>query len=203
MKYIYFILCLFYMGCAGLDQSVDPSIPHLLFQNPLPPLPESLQRPPDKISMMLFISKDGTVTNVRLILGSGIASWDSLAVSTIMRWQFVPARMNDKPVGAWFHMEASILYTIPEYCSLAEIVHHEKKVIDSIYTALIQGQDFSELATNYSTSPSRQNNGVLGKVNIYSYPNQIRRHLTHLKVDEFTKPLQYGEIYIIFKRIKE
>jgi hypothetical protein len=120
-----------------------------------------------------------------------------------MRWQFVPAHMNDKPISTWFHLRAPIRYKNPEFFTLAEIVCNEKEKIDSMYQELQQGQDFGELAEQYSVISSREKKGEIGDVNIYCYPEYIRKQISLLGPNKFTQPLKYGERYIIFKRLNK
>ena len=73
----------------------------------------------------------------------------------------------------------------------------------SIYDALNQGREFSELVKLYSLDPSRENQGIIGEVNIYCYPEHVRHSLTRLDIEDYTKPILYGNKYVIFKRIKK
>jgi len=198
---IVIIIISLFAGCVSTQQISEITIPQLLVQEPLPALPESIQNSPSEISMELYIKKDGSVEKVRLVKGSGDASWDSLASSTIIRWQFVPAQVNDKPISTWFHLRAPISYNIPKFFTLAEIVCNNKKTIDSMYKELHQGKDFGELAEHYSVASSREKKGEIGFVNIYCYPEYIRKNILHLGLNNFTEPLKYGDQFIIFKRL--
>jgi TonB family protein len=201
--FVIIIIVVVFIGCIPTQQITDLSTPRVLVQDPLPAFPESIKDIPLEISMALFITEDGSVTQVRLMKSSGSSSWDSLAITTIMRWQFVPANINDKPISAWFHLRAPIRYMKPLYVTLAEIVCSTRERIDSVYEALRQEKDFNELAVCYSIDPSRGNKGVIGEVNIFCYPEQIRRIVSDLEIDEFTEPIQYGDQYVIFKRLKK
>lgn len=192
-----------FIGCIPTQQVSEISIPQILVQDPLPALPEAVQNPPSEIAMALYIKEDGSVSRVRFVKGGVNTIWDSLATSTILRWQFVPARMNDKPINTWFYLKAPIRYQIPELFTLAEIVCDEKETIDSIYQELMHGQDFGELAQRRSVAPSREKKGEVGDVNIYCYPQNIRRHISLLGFNQITEPLKYGERYIVFKRLKK
>jgi parvulin-like peptidyl-prolyl isomerase len=55
----------------------------------------------------------------------------------------------------------------------------------------------------YSVDPSREMSGMLGEVNINLYPENIRKPLNKLSINGYTKPLQYGDLYAIFKRLKK
>jgi TonB family protein len=201
--FIVLVVITIFFGCVPTLQIANNSIPQLLVQEPLPALPETMKNRPSKISMALFVAEDGSVTKVRLIKGIDNPSWDSLAVSTMMRWKFKPARLNETPVGTWFHMQSPIRYKEPLYITLAEIVCSTREEIDLVYTALIEEQDYYELAARYSIDSSHENNGVLGEVNIMGYPETVRHILSGLEIGEFTKPLQYGDRYVIFKRLKK
>jgi hypothetical protein len=203
MRFSYTVLMIVFIGCIPPQQMIDPSIPQVLVHYPLPAVPVSTENPPSEISMALFITSDGSVTKVRLTKGSCGPTWDSLAIQTIMRWQFVPARLSDKPISTWFHLRAPIRYMRPESLLLAEIVCDTQEMIDSMYGALKAGQDFSELAQLHSVVPSRENKGEIGVVNIYCYSESLQKELTNLEPDEFTPPLKYGERFIIFKRLKK
>jgi parvulin-like peptidyl-prolyl isomerase len=85
----------------------------------------------------------------------------------------------------------------------AEILCTTAEEADTVYKALEQGRDFSELAMKYSVDPSREMNGILGEVNINMYPEDIRWTLQKLDVNEYTQPIKYGDLYAIFKRLNK
>jgi parvulin-like peptidyl-prolyl isomerase len=111
--------------------------------------------------------------------------------------------MDNKPVGSWFHMQSSIRYADPQYMNLAEILCTSVEEADSVYKKIEQGQNFNELAMKYSVDPSREMNGNIGEVNINLYPENIRKPLSKLLIDDYTKPIKYGDLYAIFKRLKK
>jgi hypothetical protein len=43
--------------------------------------------------------------------------------------------------------------------------------------------------------------GMLGEVNINVFPENIRRPLSKLVMNDYTKPIKYGDLYAIFKRL--
>ncbi len=150
----------------------------------------------------MFVEEDGTVGKTRMLKGSGNAAWDSLAVSTMKQWRFAPARMDDKPIGSWFHMQSTIRYANPQHMNLAEILCTTAEEADSVYELLDQGQNFNELAMKYSVDPSREMSGLVGDVDINMYPENIRKQLSKLVINDFTKPMRYGDLYAIFKRLR-
>jgi TonB family protein len=192
-----------FIGCFSIQQTTELDAPQLLFQSPLPALPASIQKLPSEISLAVFVQVNGTVEQVRISKSSGSNEWDSLAVMTIKQWRFSPARMNGKPYSTWFHMRAPLHYASPLPLSLAEILCATKETADSIYEALEQGQEFSKLAKQYSNDTSRENPGVLGEVDVYCFPENIRTALKGLDIEDYTKPILYGDSYVIFKRIKK
>ena len=93
---------------------------------PAPPIPETIQRPTFNLDVVMFIMEDGTVGQTRMLKGSGDAEWDSLAMASIKQWRFAPARMDNEPVGSWFHMQSTLRYADPQYMNLAEILLHRR-----------------------------------------------------------------------------
>jgi TonB family protein len=204
MKTLTFSLCLLLLfGCASSQTTVDMSVPQLLVKYPLPTIPEVISKPNFELEMYMQIAEDGTVLQVEFLKGSGSTDWDSLAVATIKKWRFSPAIVDNKPVSRWLHQKALIKYTNPLYLNLGEILCKSSTEADSVYTYLKNGVNFSELVILHSIAVSRDKNGELGEVNIYQYPEHISNILEHLNVEEFSKPIQYGYKYIIFKRLRK
>ncbi len=193
------VCCLF--GCSSIPYTTDTSSPQLLIQYPLPPTPESMRQAEFQIDMILFILEDGSVGKARLLKGIDDASWDTAALATIEKWRFAPARMNNQPVSTWYRLKTTVQAANPVNMPLAEILCTNADVADTVYEALKQGKDFSEMAVKYSVSPSRDKQGLLGNVNINIYPENIRKILGRLSPDDFTKPTKYGDLYAIFKRL--
>ena len=200
---ILFLCLLFLMGCTSMELRNNGTAPKLLIQSPLPPFPETLTRPVFVLETVLFIMEDGTVGKTRMLKGSGDVTWDSLALASMKQWRFTPARMDNKPVGSWFHMQSTLRFANPQLMNLAEILCTTEEEADSIYDLIDQGQSFNELAMRYSVDPSREMSGMLGEVDINLYPENIRNPLSKLLIDHYTKPLQYGDLYAIFKRLKK
>ena len=55
----------------------------------------------------------------------------------------------------------------------------------------------------YSVDPSREMGGILGEININVFPEYIRKFLSELFINDYTKPIQYGDQFVIFKRLKK
>ena len=116
---------------------------------------------------------------------------------------FTPPRVDNKPVGSWFHMQSILRYADPQYMKLAEILCTSEEEADSVYKVIEQGQNFNDLAMRYSVDPSREMGGILGEVNINVFPENIRRSLSKLAMNDYTKPIKYGDLYAIFKRLEK
>ena len=191
----------FLTGCSFWQQTADNNIaPQLLLQYPLPNISQSIARPNLKLVMDLLILEDGSVGQVKIVDGSGNAVWDSLAAETIMKWKYSPAHVDHHYVKIWMRQVAEVEYLDPLYLNLAEIICPTIEEADSIYAALENGKNFDELAALQSAEPDNDKNGDLGKVDIRLYPERIRTALTYLNRDRYTKPLRYGEKYVIFMR---
>jgi TonB family protein len=186
-----------------MKMATDESVPQLLFQYPLPAIPETINRMTFDLDIVLFILTDGTVDKVRILKGSGDNEWDLQAMESIKKWRFTSARMNNQPISTWYHLRSTVRYASPKVLSLAEILCTTAEEADTVYKALGQGSDFSELAMRYSVDPSREMKGILGEININMYPENIREVLGGLDENEYTKPVKYGDLHAIFKRLQK
>ena len=204
MKHVVFLLCLgCFIDCSSTQQTTDDSLPQLIKRSPLPVIPATITQPYFELDMVLYVLENGSVSDVRMLKGSGDSTWDTLAVASIKGWQFIPAHLNDHPVSTWHHIKTQVRYANPQYCCLAEIVCATKEEADSVYKALEEGKDFGTLATQYSTAPSREKKGVLGEVDVNLYPENICQIIQKLSREEYSKPVKYGEQFVIFKRMKK
>ena len=167
---------------------------------PLPTITRAIARPYFHIEMDLLILPDGSVGKVNLISGSGDNTWDSLATEAILKWKYSPAHVDHHNVKIWMHQVARVEYQGPKYVTLAEILCPTLEEADSVYSDLEKGKSFDDLAALYPASPDHEKNGDLGQVDIRLYPEHIRLQLAFLGKDEYTKPLKYGDKYVIFKR---
>jgi TonB family protein len=186
-----------------MKQTSDASAPQLLLKHPLPTIPESFSRAPIDLDVVLFILEDGSVGKARLLKGSEDASWDSLALASIRQWRFAPARTENQPISTWFHLRTKVRYANLQIMNLEEILCTRPEEADSVYEAIEHGNDFGDLAMRYSVDPSREMKGMLGEVNINMYPENISMSIEKLAINAYTKPMKYGDLYVIFKRLKK
>jgi TonB family protein len=204
MRTFTFLLCVLCVaGCSTMKQITDESKPHLLFQRPLPVIPESIKRLSFDLDVVLFILVDGTVDKARIVNGSGDAAWDAQAIESIKQWRFTPARMKDQAINTWYRLHMTVRYAEPRIRNLSEILCTSLEEADSVYKALASGADFGELAMKCSVSPSREMNGAVGEIDINMYPENIREVLKNMAENEYTKPIKYGDLYAIFKIMKK
>ena len=199
-RLIFFLGLLFLTGCSMFQPTADNNVaPQLLIQDPLPIVKRDIAKPNLRIEMDLLILEDGSVGKVNFISGSGDKEWDSLAAKTVLNWKYSPAHVDHHTVKIWMHQVAVVEYADPEYVALAEILCPTLEEADSVYTALENGKDFDELVS-MQKAPEGGKIGDLGKVDIRLYPQHIRSELAFLTKDRYTKPLKYGDNYVIFKR---
>ena len=89
-------------GCSALQQtpaSIQP--PELVRSAPLPPLVRYSPGGDMKFTVMILVLKDGTVGEAQLTRSSSDKDWDSLALRSIMKWQFIPGRNEGRPIEVW------------------------------------------------------------------------------------------------------
>ena len=71
--------------------------------NPAPAYPALSRRLGEegRVSLRVFVGADGLPAKIELHLSSGYSRLDSVALETVRRWRFDPARLGDERVGAW------------------------------------------------------------------------------------------------------
>jgi TonB family protein len=204
MKKIIFIFgFLIFSGCSLFQPEEQTVIqPRLLKQAALPPITANIYKDKFEFFCDMVINEKGNVENVKLLTQSGDPTWDSLATQSLLKWKFAPATLNGIPVKLLIRRKVKVLFEKPTLIPLAEIQFSNLHEADSAYNALLTGADFTTLVHKYSISPTKQKNGNLGDVDIKHYANDISYALSKLDEGEFTKPLSYGNSFIIFKRLK-
>jgi len=198
-------ICLFFItsGCTVFQPDESTLIqPKLLRQSELPPLRESLFSNRFEFYCEMLINTNGDVERAKLLTGSGDETWDSLAALTLLDWKYTPAIYGGHPIKLMVRRKIKVVFVEPKVLSLSEIQLNNPSQADSVYRALINGADFTTLVLKYSISPTREIKGYLGDVNIKHFSDNISVALSDLNEGDFTKPLRYGEHYIIFKRSK-
>jgi len=205
MKKIYLLFCLVVFSDCSIFQREETSFiqPKLLKQTALPPIRQLNFNDRYEFYCELVINENGDVEKAKILRDDGDALWDSLATISILTWKFSPAIMNGQPFKFTTRRKFIVMCEKPTIISLAEIQLNNISTADSVYKALIDGSDFSELALKYSISTSRDKKGIIGSTDIKHYSKDISNYLTKLHEGEFTVPIKYGEYFIIFKRLIE
>ena len=192
-----------FSACSSTEQITDLTLPQLLYQHPLPPFPKQIFSVPLRIDLEIYVAKNGSVEDARVLAGSGSTAWDSATAVSIRQWKYTPARNGEKPISIWLHQTAIVTFSDPKYLSLAEILCSSSEDADSAYAMLEQGVEFADIVMRYSVADSRDRNGLIGTVNIQVFPEPVKKILARLESSQFTKPTRFGEHYAIFKRLKD
>lgn len=205
MKYVQLLIIIFlFTGCGLFNTSVKSRTePALVKQTSLPPIPEQFHSNEFEFYCEMVIDENGNVEKAKIIRSSGDQLWDSLATISLLKWQFTPSLINNIPTKSLIRRRIKVDFVDPYTITLAEIICNSRTDADSVYFKLLQGIEFDKLVESYSISKSKNINGIIGKVNIKHYNEEIRNKLSHLKIHEFTQPLEYGNYFAIFKRLKD
>lgn len=197
------VLLILFASCSSTQPVTDLTLPQLVYQQPLPAYPKALSTSMLRIPLEIHISKTGTVTDVIILKGSGVPSWDSAAVASIRQWKYTPARVKENPIGIWLHQTAVVKFSEPHIMMLAEIICAGPMEADSAFQMLERGEPFSDAVRLYSVATTRVSDGHLGPVNIQMYPEPVKNSLAGLRKGTYTKPIPYGDRYAIFLRQAE
>lgn len=191
-------------GC-GIFKSSEPqkTEPKLLKQSALPQIPSLLQKQGFEFYCEMLISENGVVERASIIKSSGDKDWDSLAAISLMKWEFSPALSDNKPIRTLIKRKVNVEFVEPNSILLAEIICNTESEAFSAFFDLKNGLDFGKAAEKYSISDSKNNSGIIGKVDIQHYTGRTRQILSRLKENEFTEPFAYGKYFAIFKRLNE
>lgn len=196
------IAALLFCGCASFEPPDSHyTLPELINQVSLPQWPYAPSAVALSFTFRVHIAADGSVKDAVIETHSGSNEWDSLAVAQVRKWQYSPALVNGRPTSLWIRQTVSVLFEKPLMMRLAELVCPERSLADSVYAMLAAGAPFDSLARKYSSSLTRELGGVVGEVDIHTYPNRIRQELSHLRSGQITKPLTLGRQFVIYKKI--
>ena len=71
--------------------------------NPAPVYPALSRRVGEegRVLLRVFVGADGLPSKIEMHQSSGYSRLDSVAMETVQRWRFVPARLGDERMGAW------------------------------------------------------------------------------------------------------
>jgi hypothetical protein len=204
MKIMIFICLLFICSGCAIFQPEETNLipPKLIKQTELPQLNVSYLNDSFEFDCYMVVTCCGDVEKVTLLTSSGDAEWDSLAEMSLMQWKYSPAIYDGHPVKLPVRNRIKVVFEEPKILPLAEIQLLNQKSADSVYTELLNGTDFALLAIKCSISQTKNLHGILGNVNIKHFSYDIRNALSNLEEGEFTKPLVFGDHFVIYKRLK-
>ncbi len=200
--YLFFLAIVLWCGCASIQpQELPDKLPHLIEQEPFPPMSYALFKTHHEFDLKLQIEDNGNVLKAEILNPTGDAEWDSMAVQRIGKWRFSPAIHAGNPIRMWVTIRAYVKAEEPLTMGLADFVCMDPRLADSVYSLLLSGEDFGRLVSLFSISKSKANNGDLGQVDIHRYTKGVQKTLLQLKENEITEPLAMGQQYVIFKRV--
>ena len=198
-----FICTLLLSGCSIFQPSESFIIqPRLLKQSALPPIKQSLYEDSFEFYCEMNINENGDVTKVKIFNQAKDPIWDSLATLSMLNWKFSPAIINGEASNIVVRRKFKVIFQKPAFMQLAEIQLYDIQLSDSLYKLLLGGADFFELARLFSLTYTSDKHGMLGDVDINFFSEEIQKNLKDLDEGDFTKPLKYGDRFIIFKRLK-
>jgi TonB family protein len=203
MRYVSTLCVLFILGCAPFKPTIDHSTPQLLLQHPLPPLPSSFDKPVFDLNIAIFVLEDGSANRVLLRQGSGNPQWDTAAVETVKQWRFAPAYREQSPMRTWYYVHSRVRYATPIYMMLAEVDCMTIDQANSVYEQLTLGKQLADLETPCRIDTVREKYTHMNGVNIYQYPQHIRDVLVKLDINEYSRPVEFGNKYVIFQRLNQ
>jgi TonB family protein len=190
-------------GCSAIPQTETPiKPPELVKSARLPPILSVVPGEGMRFNVKILVLKDGTVGDVKLLESSGDAEWDSLALHSIMKWQFVPARADGRPMDVWVRQPLVVQLRDPIIRVLAGLVSATEHEADSLYSLVEHGMDFDSLLRQ-AVQVSGERGRALGAVDISVYAPPLRDELLRLREGEVSRPLRFGDGFILYKRLKK
>jgi protein TonB len=90
-------------AAASTANVVPPSFHADYLQNPAPAYPALSRRLGEegRVLLRVYVDPDGLPARVELRTSSGFPRLDDVALDTVRRWKFVPAKQGERPVAAW------------------------------------------------------------------------------------------------------
>jgi len=88
---------------AGPIAFAPPSFNADYLHNPVPAYPSISRRLGEegRVVLRVFVDADGAAAQVEMRTSSGYPRLDEVALETVRKWKFLPARQGDRPVAAW------------------------------------------------------------------------------------------------------
>lgn len=191
-------------SCKSLELPETPeTLPQLVYQVPLPPWPVSTTHRELSLDLKIYVGTDGVVRDAVLMTPTVFREWDKQALQEVRKWRFSPAMARGKPIPLWIRQTVRVQFEEPLLMVLAEIAVTEAALADSLYDLLESGVSFDTLAKRFSVAASREQGGLVGEIDVRTFPSDVRRELVKLREGRFSEPLVLGQQYVIYKRLKQ
>jgi TonB family protein len=203
MKTIILLSILLLAGCPPVpDHTVITPPSNIEYMTTVPPVTNIAHGGKLELTVYFLVLKNGTVEEVSMQTKSGDPRWDSAVVDSLKRWRFV-ALPDESPLNSrWLRYTIHVEIAEPVFMNLGEIIALNRTEADSLYLLLRQGVEFTALAQQHREGTTEEVGKMLGTVNISQYPEYVRKELVRLRVCRFTRPIQVGDMYIIYKRFR-
>ena len=190
-------------GCSAMQQTENPiKPPELVRSAQLPLIPSVVPGGGMRFNVEILVRTDGTVGDVKLLESSGDPDWDSLALHSIRKWLFIPARRDGTPVELWVRQPLLVQLRDPIIRTLAALASATEQEADSLYSLVEQGADFDSLLRQAILVPGERGRAP-GSVDISVFAPRLRDKLLKLKEGEVSPPLRIGSRFVMYKRLKK
>jgi TonB family protein len=199
---ILLVVILTFAGCAFFSETQKPdTLPELVFRTALPAVPADWAGSRPKIEVLFHVSRTGTITDASFVDSPGAPAWESRALEEMKQWRFSPARVGEDSVPVWVRVPIIVRFNAKYVLNLAQLVCADQASADSAYQLLLAGHPFETIVRELPSAGSGTYEKNIGKTDISVYAKEIQDELTKLKENGFTRPLQIGNSFVIFKRL--
>ncbi len=189
-------------GCAIISETQNPdTMPQLVYRTTLPLIPVQWAGSQPKLEVLFHVSKAGEVLSVRFVDFRGYEDWESQALEEMKQWRFSPARLGKDSVPVWIRVPINIRFTDVKVFYLAQLVCIDRACADSAYRLLLAGRKFESIVGELPSSGIGTYEKNIGETDLRIYSEVVQQELMKLKVNEFTKPIRFGDSFVIFKRL--
>lgn len=204
MRAILLLCVVILAGCPPTPDTIHTAPPSSIeHMTTLPPVTSVTHVGKIELTVFFYVLKNGTVEEVRLMTSSGDPTWDSAVVDSLKRWRFAPVADESPSESRWIRYTIHVEIVEPILMNLGEIIALNRQEADSLYTLLTEGMDFSRIASEIREGTNEQLGKLLGTTNIMQYPDYIRAELVKLRVCRFTRPIERGDKFVIYKRFRD
>jgi len=204
MKAVALLVLPFFFGCSAIEQNQESTeLPALVRSTPLPPILSAVTGGGLRFNVRILVLKDGSVGDVKLQGSSGDDSWDAIALDSIRKWQFTPFKRDGVPLAIWVRQPLVVQAGDHVMRTLGQLVCASEREADSLYALIQNGENFDSIFLKPEMSESTTKSGYLGVVDLTTFAPPIRHELLTLSENQTTRPLRYGNNFVIFKRMKK